>query len=303
MKYLISILFIFTINLSLTTISYAQGEDEDFLASEVEEDMAMDEELTDEEELDFETDDFVDTGDAEDEDEDLAQNNSEDEIDDAESDQELSATANEMEESFDKGEGESAEEELMFQPASSYGTFREKKYEWSIFFHYGYQFANVSTDFATSTSIANLPEEFDDMGLDIVKNMADKPWIFGGRVQIMSESTEDSTTKTEYSMNLLTGFAGYKFIDGIVTVAGTLGLIFPLSADATVSTLSGSTSTDKDFKIGISYTAGVMSVIKLKRFLMGFDGGMMYLQGQELGDDDFDRNHGGYMRLLLGLAF
>ena len=148
-----------------------------------------------------------------------------------------------------------------------------------------------------------MPNEYNDVGLDIVKNLSNSSWLFGGRLQVMTESVEDDTTKTDYAMNLITAFAGYKFINDIISVAGTFGVILPLSTSAEISTISGSTSTEKDFKIDLSYTVGVMSVIKMKRFLLGFDGGLMFLQGQKLDDEDFDRNQGGYLRGLLGLAF
>ncbi|MCB0390016.1 MAG: hypothetical protein KDD58_01940 [Bdellovibrionales bacterium] len=301
MKKIYFLLLVFLISFTYSPTTLAQSDDDSFLESETDE--AFDEELSDEDELDFETDDFVETGDGFEETDDLAENQinekSEDEIS-SQDKQELNSTANEIENNFDD-KNTPASNEVMFQPATSYGAFDENKYEWGLFAHYGNQFANATSDFAIS-STTSLPQEYDDMGVDIIKNMKDKPWQFGGRFQIMSETIEDTTNKTEYSLNLITGFVGYRFIDDIISISGTLGLVLPMSGEVKVSTLTGSTSNSEKLKYSLSYTAGLISIIKLKRFLIGFDGGLMFLNGRKLGSQDFDRNHGGYLRLMLGLA-
>ncbi len=270
--------FLFILNISIcgaSSTSYAQTDsNDDFLT-----DMA-DNDLSDEEEIDFETDEFME------------QSNS------------SSAFTMKVENTNDlsdlSGEENETKEELQLGTAESYQTFGSKTYNWSLYVHYGFQFANVSENFSFADP---LPNEYTDIGLDIYRHIANKPYFWGARFQMMSESVENSTVIADYKMNLLTALVGYKFIDDVVSISGTLGLVLPLSASSTLSSVSGSATTDKDLKIGLSYTVGLISVVKLKRFHLGFDGGIITLRDQKLDGADFDQNSGAYFRFLVGLAF
>ena len=307
MKWILTIAFSFFILLSPPQ-SWAQ---DDFFEAEMEnessDEMSRDE-LSDEEELDFETDDFVESGDSSQDDEadlDQAQNNTPaDGVgSDNSAEEEIDVTASEIESTL-KGEEESSQKnELGFQPASSYRTFRRDQYQWSAFIHFGYQFANVTEGFAQSTSLDNLPHEYSNLGVNILKKMPNKPYVFGGKFQVLTENITSSTLKAEYSMNLLTGFVGYNFIDEAVSVSATLGLVYPMSSSLILSTPSGSTSTELEYKIGFSYSVGVISVIPLKQFLIGFDGGLLFLQGQSIDSVDIMSEPGGYLNFLVGLGF
>lgn len=308
-KYLFSFLFLF--NLCIAYHSTASAQD-DFFEAEVDNvdqdlDFGGSDDLTDDDEIDFETDDFVESGDSEPEqDKDQAQNQEEEDSDlkNNSAEQEISETADDLEKTFNEADETPINKgELSFQPASSYGTFNKKKYDWSAFVHFGYQYANVSTEFYQSTALVNLPNEYTDIGVDIIKTVLNKPYVYGGKIQILTESVTTATYNAEYKVNLLTPFVGYKFIDDIVTITGTLGLVIPVTASSTLTALSDSSSSDKDFSIGLSYTAGVISVVSLKQFLLGFDGGLLFLQGQKLDGEQLQAEQGGYLRILLGLAF
>jgi hypothetical protein len=310
MKYYFLIPLICLLNLFPNVFVLAQEEsstleqevsDDDFLS---EEDESKDLESEISEEIDLETEEASpDTNPKQAKKEELGEDFGEDPSGNSDSTEEVEndrkSNNTNLEESVGTSDEDPSEKELQFKTADSYQTFGNKHYEWGIYFHYGYQFASVSDDFSFADP---LPEEYTDMGIDVYKHLPEKPYFFGGRLQIMSESVETSTIVSEYQMNLLTGFVGYKFVDDIVSVGATLGIILPISGSATVSTLSGSASADKDLEIGLSYTMGIVSVVKLKRFHVGFDGGLMVLQSQKLDGEDFDTNNGGYFRLLLGLA-
>jgi len=281
--------------------SYAQESTEENLEAEVSDDDFLSEdsssELSDEEfdpnEYDEPVTDEVETKTAQDQTQDESNTESESGTEsnsDTDGESEKSTNSNSIEE----------KNELTFATADSYQTFGEKTYDWSAYLHYGFAFSNFSDDF---TFTDPLPGDYKDIGLDLFRHIKNKRYFWGVRLQMLTESVETSTVKAEYSLNLLTPLVGYKIFDDIVSVSAVLGWVMPLNGSSTVSTVSGSGSVDKTLKPGFSYTVGLVSIVRLKRFHVGFDGGLLYLNDMELDGADFDSSAGGYFRGMLGIAF
>lgn len=300
MKSTILLTLLIFLNSSPTTMVWAQSDEEALVMEAANEEISdddfidgADDDLSDEEELDFETDDFVESNDKLD----LGPQTAENQMAE-EPPQSVPQSTEEVDVEIEEGPGG----EINFKTASDYDTFGEKFYSLALYFHYGFQFANTTDDF-TSPNGAPLPQDYTDFGLSFFKHTADSPFFWGAIYQSMTEKVETSTVSVDYKMTFLNGVVGYKLVDDIVSIAMTLAAGLPVSASAKITLANDAGSSEPDFKVGIPFTLGIQSIVKLKRFHIGFDGGLFILKSQEIDGEDFDENTGGYFRTLLGFAF